>query len=353
MPSASNPNFSDEIKRQYSQAEEFLAGLADRFFGGNREKVVILPGNHDICYPEVMASAQRIAIPASAEEKRQLVGEYFRPNSKLRWSWEELCFYRIIDDNRYRQRLHEFSLTYKRFYQGKRSFSLLPEEQHAIHDFPDLQFCIVALNSCFNNDPLRRAGAFNPTALAETCRALRSPERIGWLSAASWHHNLIGGPTMDDYLDVEFIQLVVDAGVSVGFHGHQHSSECFDERHKIDPNPRKITVISAGTLCAEPRALKPGSPRSYNIVEFDLSAWTGRVHQRQMVNGLFPLPVWGPGHFISTNQSFFEFELCKPLAARPPNLDVQLALERADSLLGARRYSDAVDVLEGVKEATR
>jgi hypothetical protein len=63
--------------------------------------------------------------------------------------------------------------------------------------------------------------------------------------------------------------------------------------------------------------------------------------------------VWGPGHFISTNQSFFEFELCKPLAARPPNLDVQLALERADSLLGARRYSDAVDVLEGVKEATR
>ena len=229
--------------------------------------------------------------------------------------------------------------------------ALIPQEQHTIHDFPDLRFCIAALNSCFNNDPLRRAGAFNPMAMAETCRTLRSPERSGWLAAASWHHNLIGGPTMDDYLDVEFVQLLIDAGVSVGFHGHQHSSECFDERYKIGSHPRKITVISAGTLCAEPRALRVGSPRSYNVVEFDLGAWTGRVHQRQMVNGLFNLPVWGPGHFVSSNRSFFDFDLCKPLQARPPNLDVQLAMERANSLLESRKYLDAIEVLEGIKEA--
>ena len=53
--SLSNPNSSDEIKRQYSQAEEFIVGLADRFFDGNREHVVIIPGNHDVCYPDVMA----------------------------------------------------------------------------------------------------------------------------------------------------------------------------------------------------------------------------------------------------------------------------------------------------------
>ncbi|WP_409192993.1 metallophosphoesterase family protein [Bradyrhizobium sp. RDM4] len=349
--SSSNPNSSDEIKRQYGQAEEFIVGLADRFFDGNRENVVILPGNHDVCYPEVMASARRVDASATGEDKKQLVGEYFRPNSKLRWSWEELCFFRIFDEDRYKHRLNEFSLMYERFYQGRRKFSSMPQEQHAIHDFPHLGFCIAALNSCFNNDPLRRAGAFNPTALAESCRALRSPHRFGWVAAASWHHNLVGGPTMDDYLDSEFIQLLIDAGVSVGFHGHQHSAECFDERYKLGSHPRKITVISAGTLCAEPRALKAGSPRSYNVVEFDLSAWAGRVHQRQMVNGLFSLPVWGPGHFISSNRSFFDFELCKPIQARPTHLDVQLILERASSLLEAQRYADAVDVLQGVKQS--
>jgi 3',5'-cyclic AMP phosphodiesterase CpdA len=77
---ARNPKFAAEIKRQYSQAEEFLIGLADRFFGGDREKVVIIPGNHDVCYPEVISSAQRIDLPASSEDKKQLVSEYFRPN---------------------------------------------------------------------------------------------------------------------------------------------------------------------------------------------------------------------------------------------------------------------------------
>jgi hypothetical protein len=171
------------------------------------------------------------------------------------------------------------------------------------------------------------------------------------LIAATWHHNLVGGPTLDDYLDAEFIQLLIDAGVSLGFHGHQHSPDCFDERYRIGPSPRKMTVISAGTLCAEPRNLKPGVPRSYNIVELDLAVWTGRVHQRQMVNTLFPLPVWGPGHFNSTNNSFFEFDLCKPLTIRPPQLDVQLLLDRADTLVGTARWSEALDILDGIRDA--
>jgi hypothetical protein len=41
----------------------------------------------------------------------------------------------------------------------------------------------------------------------------------------------------------------------------------------------------------------------------------------------------------------------KPLQARPPNLDVQLALEKANSFLESRKYLDAIDVLEGIKEA--
>lgn len=348
------PNAGDtdkELKRQYGQAKEFFVSLANRFFDGNRERVVILPGNHDVCFDDVMASAQKIEIPSEPERKARLVAELFTPSSQLRWSWREMCFFKITNDERYGNRFRHFAETYESFYQGRRTYPSTPEHQFGLFDFPDIGFCAVALNSCYNNDPLHRAGAFHPKALTEACRALLKPDRAGWIVSAAWHHNLVGGPTQDDYLDAEFLQLLIDAGVSLGFHGHQHLPECFDERHRIGKKPRKMTVISASTLCAEPPNLSPGVPRSYNVVEIDTDAWNGRVHQRQMVNKLFNLPVWGPGHFTSTNSSFIDFQLCKPLKTRSTQLDAQLALDRADKLLGNQQWREAVDILEGIKNS--
>jgi len=339
-----------ELRRQYEQTEGLLIGLADRFFGGNRERVVILPGNHDICSIDVMASLQRIEVPAEPERKAKLVFELFSPNSTLRWSWREMCFFRITDTDRYRNRFSHFTTAYESFYQGKRTYPLGSDKQFDVFDFPDHGFFMVALNSCFNNDQLRRAGAIHPNALTEACRSSRHTNRSGWLAAATWHHNLIGGPTQDNYLDAEFLQLLIDSGMSLGFHGHQHLPECFNEYYKLGKNSRKMTIISAGTLCADPRNLRPGVPRSYNVVEIDTDAWSGRVHQRQMVNMLFNLPVWGPGHFISTHSSYLDFDLCKPMTTRPAQLDTQLALERADVLLGSSQWGEAAMILEGLKE---
>ena len=340
----------EELMRQYSQAEEFLVGLADRFFGANRERVVILPGNHDVCFNHVMKSVQRVEIPIEPGRRERLVAELFAPNSLVRWSWREMCFFRIVDKERYRDRFGYFAVTYKNFYQGRRTYPLVPEQQFDVFDFPDLGFCVVTLNSCFNNDQLRRAGAFHPNTVTEAYRALRKIDRAGWIAAAAWHHNLVGGPTQDDYLDAKFLQLLIDAGVSLGFHGHQNLSECFDERYRLGPNLRKITIISASTLCAEPRNLKPGVPRSYNIVEIDTDACIGRLHQRQMVNVQFSLPIWGPGHFINTNRSYFDFDLCKPLLTRPAQLDVQRTLDQADKLLGSHQWLEAINVLDDIKD---
>ena len=340
----------EELKRQYAQAEEFLIGMAERFFGGNREKVVIIPGNHDVSYNDVMGSAVKTVITTDAPAQARLVKELFSPNSILRWSWNELCFYRITDHGRYLNRLRHFADTYERFYKGQRTYSLEPDEQFDVFDFPEQSFCVAALNSCFNNDPLRRSGAFHPVALTEVCRLLRQPKRAGWLAAATWHHNLAGGPSADDYLDPQFVQILIDAGVSLGFHGHQHLPECFDERYRIGPSPRKMTVISASTLCAEPKNLKPGVPRSYNVVEVDADASNGCVHQRQMINTLFNLPIWGPGHFTSTNSSHFSFVLCGPLNARPPQLDNQLLLDTVDEHIGRGKTREALEVLESIRD---
>jgi len=198
---AGAPDAEDELVRQYAQAEEFLIDLAERFFSGDREKVVILPGNHDVSYNDVMASAAKIVIPTDPKMQAELVRELFSPNPKLRWSWNELCFYKITDYDRYLKRLRHFANTYGRFYKGQRTYPLEPDKQFDVFDFPEHSFCVAALNSCFNNDPLRRGGAFHPVALTEVCRLLRQPTRAGWLTAATWHHNLTGGPNADDYLD--------------------------------------------------------------------------------------------------------------------------------------------------------
>lgn len=344
-------NGDEELERQYDQAEEFLIGLADQFFDGNRERIVLLPGNHDVSYRDVMESVERIDIPAVPEAKERLAEELFATNSQLRWSWKQLCFYRITDGEKYRKRFRYFAAAYESFYEGRRKYSLAPEQQYDVFDFSDINFSIVALNSCYNNDPLRRAGGFHPRALTEALRALTRTERIGWLTAAAWHHNYTGGPTQDDYLDAELFQLFIDAGASLGFHGHQHLAECVDERYRIGPKPRKMTIISAATLCAGPQYLPPGIPRGYNIVELDTVAWKGRVHLRQMVNRLNDLPLWGPGYFNITNESYIDFELCQPPSQRPPKLDLQLKLDQAEKLLGSGKWSEAVDALKALSDA--
>jgi hypothetical protein len=69
-----------------------------------------------------------------------------------------------------------------------------------------------------------------------------------------------------------------------------------------------------------------------------------------MVNRLYNLPVWGPGHFNATNASYIDFELCRPLSHRPVHLELDLALERADRLLGLGQWVEAADALEPLRD---
>ena len=331
-----------EISRQYEQAEQFLSDLTDRFFRGDHSRVVLLPGNHDVSFPTVMDSLQRIDIPSEASHRQELAQELFAPGSRLRWSWNDMSYYRIADYDRYERRIDHFTALYDRFYQNTRSFPISQARQYCVFDFPELGFCVVALSSCYDNDPLRPSGAFCPTALANACREVRDYRRAGWLVAAAWHHSLTTDGGQNDFLPSSFIQLLIDAGVSLGFHGHQHFSDCFDERYRLGPSPRKMTIISAGTLCADTRHLRPGVPRAFNVVELDQTVLKGRVHQRQMINFQFSAPLWGPGHYSATNASFVDFQVCEPVARRPANLDQQLALDNIDRLVGSGDFERAL-----------
>lgn len=49
-----------ELERQYQAALEFLAELTERFVDGDRAKVVIVPGNHDIDWNRANASMREV-----------------------------------------------------------------------------------------------------------------------------------------------------------------------------------------------------------------------------------------------------------------------------------------------------
>lgn len=347
-PTSSNPDL--ELGRQYGQTLELIVAIADRFLDGKRENVVILPGNHDVAYNEVVASLVSVEMPTEADARRALKDELFWPRSALRWQWSEFAMYRIGDKSRYEQRFRYFAHMYGQFYEGRRTFPMSYEDQYAIFDFPSLGFCVLALNSCYENDPLHRAGAFHPTALTRACSAIKAGARQGWLIAAAWHHSFRGGPAKDDYLDAEFLQLLIQAGASLGFHGHQHVSDCLDERYRVGSGARKMTIVSAGTLCAGPNALTPGEARGFNVVELDTTEWTGRIHQRTMTNQLFAMPIWGPGHIAVSNASYLDFDLCRPIEPRPSTLDTQLTLTEADKRVGNGQWAEAIALLDPLRD---
>jgi hypothetical protein len=135
----------------------------------------------------------------------------------------------------------------------------------------------------------------------------------------------------------------MDSGFSIGCHGHQHKPQFIDETFRFGAE-RKITVLSAGTLCGGPTSLPAGHPRCYNILELDPVALVGRLHQRQMANETFGRPIWGPGRFSSNTRSYVDFTV------QPPNTRYERAdriadLSDAEKLISQNRHLDAVPLL--------
>lgn len=342
---AGSPSFADELSRQYRQATDLLIRIADGLFEGDRQRIVLVPGNHDVSYNHVLGAANQISIPAAETERANLVSDLFQHRTLLRWSWPNLCFYRIVDETRYAERLRDFATAYHEFYQGNRTFSLDSAQQFDFFDYPYLNFTVLGLSSCDQNDPLNRIAAIHPDALAGATSALRQAKYSGRLVAAVWHHSLFGVPSQNDYIDSGLLLHLIDAGVSLGFHGHQHRAQCIEERHQIAGDGRKIVVISAGTLCAGPSQLSPGEPRGYNIVEIDTDQGICRVHQRRMHNNDFTYPIWAPAYFTETNKPFLDRPIDPPIRPRPPQLDAAIKVETAEQLLGSRQWKEAVDLL--------
>jgi hypothetical protein len=328
------------LNEQYDEALDFLGKLADVLVGGDRERVVIVPGNHDASACHALKSMKRIDIASG--RKHVLVTQLFSPDSPLRWSWLDFELYEISDTTGYEKRFAAFAAFYSKFYQGKRSYNLDPAKQYDIFDFPDFNVTIASFSSCFNNDILNRQGAIHPNCIADAGTRLREAELEDRVRIAVWHHNTEGLPARSDYMDPETLQNLIDRGFSLGFHGHQHRPQFLNTRFRYGGD-RRITVVSAGTLCGS-ASFRFG--RAYNVVELDTAARSGRLHLREMLNPDLQLPIWGPRALPPAASNFLPFTYDPPPAPLAERDEVTSKLISAQKLYEQGDYAKAADLLK-------
>ncbi len=333
-----------EVQRQYDDAYDLLSRLAEDLLDGNKEKVIVVPGNHDVFSPYFLKSVKALNVDRNAPGVRKLVQQIFSPMAPFRWSWKMLDVFEIVDEKKYLRRLEPFCDFYARFYEGRRSMDINPEEQYDIFDYPEYNVTFAAFSSCFNNDLFNREGQIHPVCLANAGKDVNHWQYNDRIRLAVWHHNTSGAPAQSGYMDADTLQILIDNGFSVGFHGHQHRSQFIDERFKAGTK-RKITVIGASTLCGGPSMLPSGQRRSYNIFELDTGSLSGTLHIREMQNNSFMSPVWGPCTFPSSLSSLLKVEVQAPPAPLSAGTGDTHLLAEAEAKLRARQYDEAIGLL--------
>ncbi|MDD1963753.1 metallophosphoesterase [Pseudomonas putida] len=336
----SDPDAS--LKRQYQEASETLIAIADYLFDGDRTKLVIVPGNHDINMAYVRQALTEVPWPKNRQKREMLASQLMARNSLFRLDVKTLTLYRIADPGLYERRLEHFANFFNDFYQGAHTFNLNPADQFNVHDFPELGICLIGFSSCYGNDIYNRAGAIHPDALSKASGAVRDLAKQGRLIGAVWHHNTHGGPALNDYMDQDVLQSIMAAQCSLGFHGHQHRPEYLQQKYSGGA-PTTLSVISAGTLCGGASSLPMGRMRGYNLVVLDLATKKGTVHVRHMTNERLEAPTWGECFIPEFQGSSKQFDFTMP---GTPDANEYVLAQKIDTLRHEGRTQAAWDILQ-------
>ncbi|ODS31957.1 MAG: hypothetical protein SCARUB_02930 [Candidatus Scalindua rubra] len=136
-----------EVKEQYGEAINFLADLANNFLDGNKDRIILIPGNHDVDWKFSRDSMAKIDNKKVFNSNNQLKTDYLKQainqNSDIRWSWEELSFYKIEDHNMYDKRFKAFTNFYNDSTKGKEVIPLIQIASSTFLIFPNMQFQLL------------------------------------------------------------------------------------------------------------------------------------------------------------------------------------------------------------------
>lgn len=247
---------------EYQAAFELVDGLANRF-GLEPERVIIVPGNHDLNW-DLSKQAYSFVFKEALPDPL-LEGKYILAGD---------VGVLVRDDDSYRQRFAHFSEHfYKRIY--GRAYPLDYVDQAFLWFRPDDCIVFLALNSCWEIDyHFHKRAGIHMEALARALDQLQGHEYDNWLRIAVWHYPVTGKEMMND----EFLQLLAVNKFQVCMHGHVHETKKGFYSYDTD---RDIHIVGAGTFGAPAKDQVPGIPLQYNLLDLDRGAHMITVHTRK------------------------------------------------------------------------
>lgn len=215
-----------------ASGEEFEYALAFireliKDFKLQREKIIIVPGNHDY--------NRDTTIAAMDAEK-------------------------IINDKLYWEKFDSF----QRFHANAtgKCYSECIEQQGIINVYDVDKLLVLGLNSSWAIDHINKYKAsINMDVLYEVARKILGGQYEDYLKIAVFHHPVTGPEQMNS----EFMELLAQMGFKICIHGHIHEAK--DEYFNYD-DKRKIRVIGAGTFGAITKEQVPGIPHQYNLIRW-------------------------------------------------------------------------------------
>jgi hypothetical protein len=278
------PDAAVRLDEQYATAHAFIKELADRFVDGDRSRVIVVPGNHDIDW--VMSRSAMDLVPTE-DVPENLASELYRADTLYRWDWKKQELFRVSNVSMYEQRMDAYWRFFDQFYAAVPSLLRVSRGSPAnLYSLWDGRIGVAAFNSCHGNDCFAFHGSIPREVVARAHLDLMDAGGFGLLIAV-WHHNVEGPPYRTDYMDVDIVRGMIGRGFRLGLYGHQHRAEAVPiQIHLADRET--MAVVSAGSLCAGARELPTGAHRGYNIIEIADDLRSARVHIREMsVSNLF------------------------------------------------------------------
>lgn len=275
-------NFDHEMRQQYADAFDLIGRLCDALLQGDRSLVVIVPGNHDICWNTSVSSVEPVT---NDRYPSVLKPALTARDGHLRWSWDEQRLYRVSDQEAYNRRLGAYWDALEKFYIGV-DLPTPIDRTRGFHIFRlfDAAMVVAAFESTHRNDHLRFEAELATGVVSRCSLELRKLGLNASLLAAVWHHSIHGPPSREDYLNIETVTEMAGLGFQIGFHGHQHLAESTDLSVSIGGGST-MCVVSAGSLCAGWTDLPRGTNRQYNIIRFNDDLTSATLHIREMAEG--------------------------------------------------------------------
>ena len=272
-------DFATKIGEQYAIAEEFLDELVRRFLDGDRSRLVMVPGNHDVDWNTAFAALEPVQNESVLGDVRK---ELHAEDSLLRWDWKTRSLYRIADPDLYEKRLEAFWQFFDRFYEGVPvSMAVQNSGDVRLFSLYDDRIGVAAYNSCHGNDCFANHGMIRQGSIARSDLDLDDSGKTHDLRMAVWHHGIEGSPYHTDYMDRDVVRGMIGRGFRLGLHGHQHKAQVTAQEIRL-PDRERMAVVAAGSLCAGADDLPVGTHRQYNVLEIAADFCSVRAHIRAM-----------------------------------------------------------------------